>query len=187
MIHRIDGREAWEQVSREVQGLERQVGTNPKGCMCPTEGLRLDYGLKGACIERCDKEARAGWPVHQKVHSGDSGRWLEKGRVSRKPRRVSLVLLSHVTEGQMERNGCTWAVKWRGVSGDWLDVGWGKTGSQGWAPDSWLPQYSEGATWEVGRLFPGMTRVKVQAWDMGALDPGKSSAHGKKGVGSRDF
>lgn len=60
MIHRIDGREVWEQVSGEGEGLESQVGTNPKGFICPTEELRLDYGFKGACIERCDEEARAG-------------------------------------------------------------------------------------------------------------------------------
>lgn len=57
MIHRIDGREAWKQVSGEGQDLERQIGNNPKGFICPTEELRLYYGFEGVCIERCDAEA----------------------------------------------------------------------------------------------------------------------------------
>lgn len=72
MIHRIDGREAWEQVREEAEDFERQVGPNPKGFLCPTTELRLYSGFKGAYSERFEAEERAGCSAHQKGHSGDS-------------------------------------------------------------------------------------------------------------------
>lgn len=51
MIHRIDGGEAWEQVSGEGQNLDRQVGTNPKGFVCPLKSCDCIMDLKGPVLK----------------------------------------------------------------------------------------------------------------------------------------
>lgn len=48
-------------------------------------------------------------------------------------------------------------------------------------------KHSEWATWKAGESLPEMTTVRIQARDAEALDLGRSSMYGKKGVDSRDF
>lgn len=64
MIHRVDGKEAWERASGRGQDFERQAGTNPKASL---ESRDFTLDSKGPIVEA---EEGGGCFTYQKDHPG---------------------------------------------------------------------------------------------------------------------
>lgn len=67
MIHRVDGKEAWERASGEGQDFERQVGTNPKA---PLKSRDFTLDSKGPIAEGLKQRSEKADPLIRKTIPG---------------------------------------------------------------------------------------------------------------------